>query len=173
VKKSFALSIILSLLLTQQSIAQEQKEWDNQIYFINKVGWGKNDWKFSGELQTRLENNLSSLQSYHVELIASYLPSNTIEIMPDFRYIVLPTRVEYRPGFGIFFKQHFNNARLVHQLKGQYDFESTGYDSFSIRYGLFYHQNLSKSFLTTVFGGGMYEVGEQFAGWWAFVSEQI
>ena len=160
--------VFAGILVANLATAQEIDRWDNQLYLINKVGWGEKDWKFAGEIQGRFEQNASDLQSYHVELIASYLPNNFIEVVPDFRFTVRPTRVEFRPGFGVFIKQHFKKSRLIHQIKAQYDFENTGYESFGARYAVFYHQTISEKFLGTVFGGGLYEVGELFTDWWGF-----
>ncbi len=52
---------------------QNTVNWDNQIYLGNKVAFGKDKWRFSGELQTRLENNFQSLDNWYVEFISNYL----------------------------------------------------------------------------------------------------
>jgi len=49
--------------------------WDNQIYLGNKIAFGKDKWNFSGELQTRLENNFQTLDNWFIEFVANYLIS--------------------------------------------------------------------------------------------------
>ena len=44
-----------------------------------------------------------------------------MEVVPDFRFTVTPTRVEYRPGIGVTYKNLFTKSQLVHQVKWQYD----------------------------------------------------
>jgi len=167
--KHISLKLFFVLLFTANiAVAQEADNWDNQMYIINKVNWGYDSWRFSGELQGRFENNASELQAYFIEGVASFMPSKKWEIVPDFRFTVRPTRVEYRPGFGVFYKQKFVKSQLNHQLKAQYDIESTGYTSYSIRYGMFYNKRFSDHIMGTVFGGGMYEIGELFTDWWGF-----
>ena len=138
--------------------------WDNQSYMINKVAWGKGMWRYSGELQTRFQNNLTELQQWHLEAAATYLPSEKWEIVPDFRFTVTPNRVEYRPGLGVIYKNLFTKSQLVHQVKWQYDQESTGYSSHGLRYALFYNYLFSEKFLGSAIAGGLFEFGEQFSG---------
>jgi len=91
--------------------------WDNQIYIGNKIAGGKGAWRYSGELQVRLEDNMQSLDNWYVEGVASYLYSEKIEIVPDFRYSIKPNEHEYRPGLGILYKLLVQKFQFVNQLK--------------------------------------------------------
>ena len=44
--------------------------WDNQLYVGNKIAAGKNNWRYSGELQLRLKDNTQSLDNYFLEGVA-------------------------------------------------------------------------------------------------------
>ena len=63
-------------------IAQDQTDkWDNQLFIGNKVAGGKDQWKFSGELQTRLKNDLRDLDRWFLEGTANYLINKKWEIV--------------------------------------------------------------------------------------------
>ena len=39
--------------------AQDSEDnWDNQLFIGNKASWGHDQWKFSGELQIRLKDDM-------------------------------------------------------------------------------------------------------------------
>jgi hypothetical protein len=152
-------------LLSQTGYAQTSEpttNWDNQSYLINKVAWGKEQWRFSGELQTRFKNHLTELQQWQLEAVATYMPSEKWEVVPDFRFTVTPSSVEYRPGLGIIYKNLFTKSQLVHQVKWQWDKESTGYSSHGLRYAIFYNYLFSEKFLGSALAGGLFEFGERF-----------
>ena len=84
--KIIALSGIILLIPSVYADAQDGRNWDNQIYLGNKVAFGKDKWKFSGELQMRLENNFQNLDNWYFEFVSNYLISEHFEIVPDFRF---------------------------------------------------------------------------------------
>jgi len=117
---------IISIIAIQILSAQDATNWDNQLYLGNKVAGGKNDWKFSGELQTRLENNFQELDNWYFEFVANYLANKNIELVPDFRFTIKPDRLEYRPGFGFLYKHLGENIQFVNQIKWQIDIDNHG-----------------------------------------------
>jgi len=56
-------------------VSSKDKNWDNQIYMGNKVSWGSDRWKYSSEIQVRLEDNFQSLDRWYVEGVAAFLVS--------------------------------------------------------------------------------------------------
>ena len=103
--------------------------WDNLFWVGNKVSWGntEGDWKYSGELQFRTNNNMQSLDRWFIEGVASYLASEKWEFQADFRLSVVSDRYEYRPGLGVLYKMYpSQKVQIAHQLKGQLDFRTDG-----------------------------------------------
>ncbi len=45
----------------------EVDKWDNQLFLGNKVAWGKDKWRYSGELQVRLKDNMKGLSEWFIE----------------------------------------------------------------------------------------------------------
>ena len=151
--------LILSLLFTiVNSFAQTNPipNWDNQLYIGNKITAGKNDWKFSGELQVRLKNSTKSLNYYFVEGVVSYLISKDWEIVPDFRFSIKPDKTEFRPGFGIVYKTMKNNFQFVNQLKWQTDFDTEGNSENAMRYAIFLNYMIHKKYIPNFVAGALY-----------------
>ena len=118
----FRLLFLIFLLISfVQAVSQEAPTWDNQLYLGNKVAFGKNKWKYSGELQIRLENNFQSLDNWYLEFVSNYLISESFEIVPDFRFTVKPDKLEVRPGLGVLYKRITDNIQFVNQVKWQID----------------------------------------------------
>ena len=123
---------IAVLIVSGGTTAYAQSEstppkWDQMFFFANKVSWGEEKWKYSGELQIRLQDYGQSLENWYMEGVASYMPSKNWEIVPDFRISIHPEQVEYRPGFGVVRKDLFHSEngkthQLVNQIKYQADF---------------------------------------------------
>ena len=73
--------VLIGLLVSVGTEAWSQSEtdpppgWDQLFFFGNKVSWGKEKWKYSGELQIRLQDNGQSLDNWYLEGVASYMPS--------------------------------------------------------------------------------------------------
>ena len=87
-----AILLIISLCVVFKSYGQTEekpKTWDNQLYIGNKIASGRNDWRYSGELQVRLKNNTQSLDNYFLEGVATYLINEKWELAPDFISILM------------------------------------------------------------------------------------
>lgn len=139
--------------------AQNERNWDNQIYLGNKVAFGKDKWKFSGELQVRLENNFQSLDNWYFEFVSTYLISEKFEIVPDFRFTIKPDRVEYRPGFGVLYKKTTEKIQFVNQVKWQIDIDNHGKTGNALREVVFLNHKFTDKFVATTVAGFIYR-------WW-------
>jgi len=147
---------------------EEPDKWDNQLFLGNKVAAVKGAWKFSGELQVRLKDNTQSLDRWFLEGVATYMPSEHWEIVPDYRLSIKPENVEHRLGFGILRKDLFGAGdqkrnQLVHQLKWQADMGS-GYFDNGLRYVLFYNYMLNEKLIPNAAAGTFYRWSEEFTG---------
>ena len=154
-------------LKAQDSLYSPQPNWDNQLFYGNKLTWSTEDWKFSGEFQVRLDHGMRSLDLYLIEGVASYMANKNWEIVPDLRVSVYTEKYEYRPGFGVIYKNTWGEVhlhQLVHQLKWQTDIESTGIVKNGLRYVLFYNQVLNDKYIFTSAAGGLYRWSERMTG---------
>ena len=117
------IAILLFFLAVLTTGAQDvTPDWDNQLFVGNKVGWGKDKWRTTGELQFRLEDNMKSLERWFIEGVGSYMPSRNWELSIPVRHSVLPEYNEWRLGLGLLYKQYPNNRiQLVYQLMYQMD----------------------------------------------------
>lgn len=160
-----ALSGVTKLLAQTES---EVPAWDQQFFFGNKVSWGSENWKYSGELQIRLKDYGKALDNWYLEGVAAYMPSKKWEIVPDFRLGIHPEGVEYRPGFGVLRKDLFRKGegrghQIVNQLKYQVDF-LPGEISSGLRYILFYNYVASEKIILSGIGGVFYSWKDHFTG---------
>jgi hypothetical protein len=153
------LFILIFFLLSSASSGQETPNWDNQLYLGNKVSFGGGKWKYSGELQTRLENNFQSLDNWYLEFVSNYLASERVELVPDFRFTVKPDKIEYRPGLGFLYKIKKNNFQLVNQLKWQVDIDNHGKIGNAGREVVFFNYSSGRKFYYTLVAGFIYR-------WW-------
>jgi hypothetical protein len=164
VRWKIASSLIIFLILIPNLLfAQETSNWDNQIYIANKVGWGSDHWKYSGELQVRLKENYTELDNWFLEAVASYLPSENWEFVPDLRLATNSDKTDIRPGLGVLYKQRFKQSALIHQIKWQIDINEAAADN-GLRYVLFYNYLFNEKIAATVLGGGFYRWTENFSG---------
>lgn len=172
VKVSMKHHIIISLLLFFQTFSLAQSEppgsWDNQLYIGNKIAGGKNDWRFSGELQVRLKDNTQSLDNYFIEGVATYLIKESWEIAPDIRMSIKPDEFELRPGFSLVYKFLGENIQLVNQLKWQIDIDGKGNADNAMRYVVFLNYKASKKLIPNLVAGGFYRWKEDFTGFQYF-----
>ena len=53
--------LFLSALSIHALHAQELDTWDNQLFVGNKIGWGKEKWRSTGELQFRVKRQYADL----------------------------------------------------------------------------------------------------------------
>jgi hypothetical protein len=96
------------------------------------------------------------------------MPSKNWELVPDFRFSIHPSQVEYRPGFGILRKDLFRTGegkghQLVNQLKYQADFLPGNVNS-GLRYVLFYNYVASENIILSGLGGVFYSWKGNFTG---------
>jgi len=141
---------------------------DAVLFLSNKVIGSNTDWRFSGEYQVRLNDNISSLKEHYFEGVASYLPNERWEIVPDFRVTVKPERLEFRPGIGLIHKTVWGKKiflhQLVNQVKWQTDIESTGIVKHGLRYALFYNYVFDKKWMFISGGGILYRFSDAYDG---------
>jgi len=142
-------------------------KWDNQMYISNKVAWSKEDWRYTGEFQIRTYQNTRELQQYFIEGVATYMPSEHWEVVPDLRVTVYPERFELRLGMGTIYKQYWEKKRknqLAHQMKYQLDTENGGVFKHGFRYIVFHNAVLNDKFLISSAAGGFYRWSDSFTG---------
>ncbi len=156
------------LLLTGNAFTQEtdsEDNWDNQLYLANKLTWGKDRWKYSGELQIRLENNMQSLEKWYMEGVASFMPSKNIEIAPDFRLSIKTDDYVFRPGLGVLFKSYVNDFQFVNQVKWQIDMHTIdGRRDNALRYVLVINKQLKNKLIASFLAGALYRWSDDFRG---------
>jgi len=154
---------ILSSFICGPSLGQEISRWGNLFWFGNKISWGNSegDWKYSGELQFRMNNNGQSLDNYFVEGVASYLATKKWEVTPDFRFSIYGNRVEYRPGLGVLYKMYPGTKfQIVHQVKAQLDFTSDGVLDKGYRYAVFLNYIKNERVVPNLIAGIFYADNE-------------
>ncbi|WP_289053820.1 hypothetical protein [Carboxylicivirga marina] len=169
--KNFSLVIILLILIFCPCNTQSQEtvsNWDNQFFIGNKVTWGSENWRYSGELQTRFVQNYQSLDRWFVEGVATYMASQHYELVPDLRISVRPEFMEYRPGFGVIRKDILGKGenrhqQFVQQLKYQADIGNSRVNH-GLRYILFYNNVLNEKLIATGIGGVFYSWKPNFNG---------
>ncbi len=131
--------------------------WDNQVYIGDKIAGGKNKWKFSGEFQVRLKDNLQQLDNWYLEQVTNYLATNWLEIVPDFRFTVKPDKLEFRPGFGILLKKNTTSWQFINQVKWQIDLDTKGGVRNALREVIFVNRKFDNDhFVATALGGFIY-----------------
>jgi len=159
--KHIILSLLLTLSFSCVSFGQSDidNNWDNQIYLGNKVTFGKDKWKFSTELQTRLENDFQQLDNWFIEFTANYLISEHVEIVPDFRTSVKPTKTEIRLGIGLLLKMNTQKTTFTNQTKLQYDIDNHGNPGIAFREVVFVNHKINDKIMATLVAGAIYR-------WW-------
>lgn len=158
------LFLVLLLPFSEFSFAQEEgsiDKWDNQFFVGNKVSWGNDKWRYSGELQSRFIQDFQALDRWYFEGVATYQHSANWEVVPDFRFSVRPDFVEARPGFGIIRKDLIGERddphvqQLMHQVKYQADI-GDGRTNHGLRYIMFYNYVFDKKLIVSGIGGVFY-----------------
>ncbi len=157
--KLLVITGLFALFIPEVARSQDAEKpgWDNQIYFSNKIAGGKNRIRYSGELQVRLRDNFQSLDNWYLEGVFTYLANEWLELVPDFRITVKPTRMEFRPGFGILVKKFVNNWQFINQVKWQTDFEAPGDVKHAFREVVFVnYKHRNEKFVSTLVTGFIY-----------------
>lgn len=155
------LMVLITILFSINSFGQSDTNtnWDNQIYLGNKITFGENKWKFATELQTRLKNDFQQLDNWFIEFTANYLISKHVEIVPDFRASVKPTKTEIRLGIGLLLKMNTQTTAFTNQTKSQYDIDNYGNPGTAFREVLFVNHVINKKMMATLVAGAIYR-------WW-------
>jgi hypothetical protein len=157
--------LLFAAVVQAQSLDDESsKNWDNQAYIGNKVATANGNWRFSGELQVRLKNNMQSLDNWFLEGMATYMLSEKIEIIPDFRISIKPDEVEYRPGFGVVYKVISDNFQFVNQVKWQIDLDTKNNIDNGLRYAIFVNHKLNDKLMSNFAFGAFYRFRNDFKG---------
>lgn len=163
----FLISVSTILYAQDDEPLEDTRNWDNIMYTSNKFSYGDRElWKHSAEFQTRYNNNVGSLEQWHIEYAATYLYKKNWELVPDIRFTRKPDRYELRPGAGIIYKNIYEKAQtqLVHQFKYQYDMREGIPDTHGLRYVIFYNKLIAEEFLISALAGGLFEFGPDFNG---------
>lgn len=159
-----ALALCGTLALTARAqTSTDEDNWDNQLFVGTRVAYAKDRWRFSGEFQSRFKEDVRELDNWFVEAVATFLPSEHWEVVPDFRLSIKPSRIEYRPGLGLLFKLTPRDWQLVHQVKYQADIASTGDVGHGFRQAVFVNHILGR-FVPNIGGGWFYRWSEEFTG---------
>ena len=160
--------LVCLLFLTSSSFAQEinnDNNWDNQLHLASKATWGSYRWKYSGELQLRLEDNMQSFQKVYTEGVARFLYSESIEFIPDFRITLEPDETVFRPGLGLLYKLYINDFQFVNLLKWQIDIHlNEGHSDNALRYVLSINKQLNDKLIGTFLAGALYRWSDDFQG---------
>ncbi len=139
-------TLLLILVFPKNTFSQEDiDKWDNQIYLANKISGGKEKFKFTGEIQIRLKDNMQQLDRWYLEAVGSFLVNKHFEIVPDIRFNIKPDEIELRPGLGVLYKQYLKDKfQFVHQFKWQIDLDNNSNADHAVRYVLFVNKNVSE-----------------------------
>ena len=129
-----------------------------------KLGWGKEKWRSTGELQFRVKDNMRTLDRWFVEGVKSYLPTKNWEFSLPIRFAVTPNHNEFRPGLGIIYKMYpKEKMQIAHQVLWQVDIQSSETKN-GLRYALFYNHIVNEKILVNVVGGIFYRWENDFTG---------
>jgi len=158
--KSIIISFVMLFSAVVSANAQNSTNWDNQIYLGNKVAFGANKWRYSGELQARLENNFQQLDNWYLEFVSNYLASENIEVVPDFRFTIKPDKVEWRAGLGFLYKILGSKNQFVNQVKWQFDIDNHGKIGNAAREVIFFNHSINDKVVFSTVAGFIYR-------WWS------
>ena len=159
---TFFLVIILILPLYSQETVEDN--WDNELWVGTRFAWGKNKLKYSGEFQTRFNNNYTQLENWYVEGAAHYLMSPHIEIVADARNSVSPTGNSFRPGLAVLAKAKSGKFFFINQLKIQSDNVFRDNISFAVREIVYVNYAINNKWMPFVGGGVFFRDSDNFKG---------
>ena len=158
---TFAILLIQIFTYSQESTTDN---WDNESWTGIRFAWGENKLKYSGEYQTRFNNNYKQLDRWYVEGAVHYFALPHVEIIPDFRYSVRTNNNEYRVGFGIIYKNTFRKFMFVNQVKGQMDKASQTKETWALREVVYLNYLLSEKWIPYIGGGVFLRHSDSFSG---------
>jgi hypothetical protein len=158
--------ILILLLTSSYSLSQlDVSGWDNQLYFSNKITFGKPDWRFSADLSMRFKDDIGAMDVIFGEFVASYLATKNFEIVPDIRLSRKDNHLEIRPGMGFIYKSIVKRFQFVHQLKWQMDIGTDNKHSQSVRYVFFVNYLPIDKVVISAVVGTFGEFSAQYSGW--------
>jgi hypothetical protein len=112
------ITVLLLLALPATVLAQEPgepTERDRLLATSAKVNYALDKWRYSGEFQVRLDENMRALNLWYVEGGVTNLRYRYFELVPDLRFSVRPDRFETRPGLGAILKVTKEGKQLALQ----------------------------------------------------------
>jgi len=167
-ERRFRRMFLVLCALSSMSQSLFSAEIEGQVFSGAKISKSFHNWRFSGEYQIRLNDNLRALDNHLIEITAPYMPVQNWEIVPDFRMTMYADRFEFRPGIGILYKASWGKKifvkQFINQVKWQTDFESNGAVKHGLRYALFYNQVLGKKLLFSSGIGILYRWSDNYNG---------
>jgi len=158
------ISLLGSCFIFAQEVDKDTPNWDNQLYLSDKLTWASPRWKYSGEIQVRLIDNMQSLEQWFVEGVASYQFSEKIEFTPDLRISIKQNEVVFRPGFGMFYKFYIDDFQFVNQVKWQIDFDNHGNSYNAARYVIVINKQFNEKLIGSFLAGALYRWEDDFRG---------
>jgi hypothetical protein len=145
--------------------AQDSEDnWDNQLFIGNKASWGYDQWKFSGELQIRLKDDMKELDRWFLEGTTNFLINKHWEVVAPLRFSVTKNYVEWRPGLGGLYKMYpKKNIQIVHQVQWQIDIDPNE-AKHGLRYVAFINYVKSEKLIPNFAAGVFYRWQNDFTG---------
>ncbi len=107
---------------------------------------------------------MSQLDNWYLEGVATYMLSEKIEIVPDFRMSIKPDEIEYRPGLGVIYKFTTSDFQFVNQLKWQIDFDNRNHQDNGLRNAIFVNRKLTDKLISNFAFGAFYRWKEDWNG---------
>lgn len=167
-KNRQAVLLIIVLFFLMSSISLCADDLDGQLIFSGRLAGSTENWRFTGDYEIRLDQDLRALDYHLFEAVASYMPNRNWEIVPDFRISMFPDRFEFRPGFGILNKITWGKKifirQIVNQVKWQLDITNDGVLKNGLRYGLFYNHVMNKKLMFNSGVGIFYRWSDSYTG---------
>ncbi|QTN38104.1 DUF2490 domain-containing protein [Cryomorphaceae bacterium] len=160
------IALMCAIILFSKGAQAQEDRWDNMLFVGNKISWGQERWKTTGELQFRLKDDLRALDQWFVEGMGSYLASKNWEFTLPVRYAVKPEFNEFRPGFGALYKMYPKSAELIqisHQVLYQADINPNEVQH-GLRYVAFYNHKINESLIPNAAAGIFYRWSEDYTG---------
>ncbi len=165
-KTKFLVIIFLIVGCTPSLYSQEvaANNWDNELWAGTKFSWGENKFKYSGEFQTRFNQNYQELENWYIEGAAHYLSSEHIELVADARNSVSPAGNSFRLGLAVIGKFNIGKFMVINQLKGQGDNILKSNNSYALREVLYLNYPINKKWIPYVGGGVFFRKSDTFNG---------
>lgn len=160
------LVILALLVIPVVAIAQEgpePTERDRLLAASAKVNYAVDKWRYSGEFQVRLDEDMRALNLWYVEGAVTNLRYPYFELVPDLRFSVRPDRFETRPGLAAILKVTKPGWQLALQNKYQADIPSQGSTGHGVRQILFGSWVWRKKFIPGLVGGYFYRWQDDFS----------